>query len=529
MPSSLPVPPGTPLPSSPLASTRRRGVLIGFVMVLASLVANATLTYLNLRRLDRNAALVNHSYDVLIQLNQLLGTITDAETGQRGYLISGDTSFLQNYDLAQSTVYNRLGVFGNTIHDNPTQRAHFAELVPQVERRMQLMSENVKLRQAGGNVEVRRKSDVIAGRRSMEGIRLIVAKIEQEEMSLLKLRTSESRVSYWTALITGFITAGMGLALVCGGYVLLTRDFARREHAAAALEQEKNLLEDRVRERTGAISDANAALRAENEERRRAEENAQQIAQELKRSNQELEQFASVASHDLQEPLRKIQAFGDRLQAKYRAELGEVGQDYLDRMLFSAGRMRKLIDDLLTFSRVASKAQPFVTVDLAQIAREVASDLEGRLHETGGTLEIGDLPALQADPLQMRQMLQNLLGNSLKFHRPQVPPRVQVSSRLINSNGAEGASSSEPKQCEISFQDNGIGFDSVYADRIFNLFQRLHSRTEYEGTGMGLAICRKIAERHGGHITVSSVPDQGTRFVVTLPLEQAHSGITGVD
>ncbi len=275
-------------------------------------------------------------------------------------------------------------------------------------------------------------------------------------------------------------------------------DITERMEMEDDLRRTRAELEHRVRQRTAELADANEAL--------------QTFAAELQRSNSELEQFASVASHDLQEPLRKIQAFGDRLQAKCAAALGEQGREYLDRMRAAAARMSTLINDLLAFSRVTTKAQPFGPVDLAKEARQVVSDLEGRLQQTDGRVELGELPALNADPTQMRQLLQNLIANSLKFHQPDEPPVVRVEGRILP--GGDGAG----PLCELTVQDNGIGFDEKYLDRIFQLFQRLHSRSEYEGTGIGLAICRKIVERHGGTIAARSAPGDGATFVVTLPL-----------
>jgi signal transduction histidine kinase len=232
-----------------------------------------------------------------------------------------------------------------------------------------------------------------------------------------------------------------------------------------------------------------------------------------------LEQFASVASHDLQEPLRKIQAFGDRLATRYQPVLGEQGQEYVARMQSSATRMRRLIDDLLEFSRVTTKAQPLEKCDLGQIAREVVSDLESRLQQTGGRVDIGPLPTIRSDPTQMRQLLQNLIGNALKFHRPNVAPMIDVRGRVLTSEGNGQVDSSPKPQAEVVVTDNGIGFEQQFAERIFDVFQRLHGRQEFEGTGMGLAICRRIVERHGGHIRAESQPGAGARFIVTLPIE----------
>lgn len=243
--------------------------------------------------------------------------------------------------------------------------------------------------------------------------------------------------------------------------------------------------------------------------------------QELARSNAELQQFASIASHDLQEPLRKIQAFGDRLKTKCNEALTEQGRDYLERMQNAAGRMQTLIDDLLMLSRITTKAQPFVPVDLAQVIQEVLSDLEVRIDETKGQVKVASLPTIEADSLQMRQLLQNLIGNALKFHPKTEPPKVRIYSQLLNDEEQPPTGNSiTPTHCQIVVEDNGIGFDEKYLDRIFNVFQRLQGRSEYEGTGMGLAICRKIAERHGGSLTAESTPGQGATFIVTLPIKQ---------
>jgi len=243
-------------------------------------------------------------------------------------------------------------------------------------------------------------------------------------------------------------------------------------------------------------------------------------AKKLERSNKELQEFASVASHDLQEPLRKIQAFSDRLRNRCAAALDDQGCEYLDRIQNAAARMQTLINDLLTYARVASKAQPFVTTDLVSITREVVSDLEARIEQVNGRVVVGELPKLEADPLQVRQLMQNLIGNSLKYNRPDVPPVVSIYSHHLIEGPSKTQSAASGPYCQILVEDNGIGFDEIYSEKIFAIFQRLHGRTEYEGTGVGLAVCRKIVERHGGTITARSTLGQGSTFTVTLPLRQ---------
>jgi PAS domain S-box-containing protein len=247
---------------------------------------------------------------------------------------------------------------------------------------------------------------------------------------------------------------------------------------------------------------------------RSSEAKLRQSAIQLERSNHELQDFAYVASHDLQEPLRKIVVFGERLKEKKIEDLGPEAKDYLERMQKAAARMQTLINDLLTFSRVTTKARPFAPVNLAEVADDVVNDLEGRIEQVKGRVEIvGTLPVIDAEALQMRQLLQNLVGNALKFRRPEEPPVVKVEAQIISGPGT-------PPQplCRLTVSDNGIGFDEKYLDRIFNVFQRLHTRNEYEGTGMGLAITKKIALYHGGEITAKSTPGHGATFIVTLPV-----------
>jgi len=281
------------------------------------------------------------------------------------------------------------------------------------------------------------------------------------------------------------------------------REYRRHDGARLVIEIHPKLIRDASGHPTGIRSfmlDVTA--------KRQAEDALRAQAEKLERSNAELEQFAYVASHDLQEPLRKIQAFGDRLKTKCGSELNPDAQDCLKRMQSAAARMQTLIQDLLSLSRVSSQGQPFTAVNLGDVLRNVLSDLEISLEQVGTRIEAGLVPVVMGDRVQLGQLFQNLIGNALKFHKPGEPPIVEVWSEAVEGR---------PDLCRIVVQDQGIGFDEKYRDRIFQIFQRLHGRSEYEGTGIGLALCRKIVDRHGGDITASSVPGQGARFMVTLP------------
>jgi PAS domain S-box-containing protein len=614
---------GTVAPGRRPARPVSRGVVLGFALAFATLLANAILSYLNVRRLAANDELVARSHEVLTQLEGLLSGLKDAETGQRGYLLTGEDAYLEPYRDARGQIGDRLRRLQTLTADSPGYVQELAALRGLIDDKLRELELTIDLRKADFEA-ARRLVRTGEGKAKMDAVRDRVGELEQEEHRRLDERAADSRASYHKAVVTDLFTVLLCIGVVAAAYVLARRELVARAEAETALRRSQERLglaqsagrigafewdlgtdrsvwteelealyglppgglgagrdgwrqrlhpEDRAATerayaraaddgefetefrvvrpdgavrwvagrgqvfRDGAgrpvrllgvnmdITDRKEAedglCRAYEELEARVRERTTELAaanDALRRSNSELEMFASVASHDLQEPLRKIQAFGDRLQTKFAATLGEQGREYLERMLAAAGRMRTLIDDLLTYSRVTTKAQPFAPVDLARVAREVVSDLEGRVQQTGGRVELGELPTVEADPLQMRQLLQNLAGNALKFHRPAEPPVVRVWGEV--TDGPPGP------HCRLYVKDNGIGFDEVYLDRIFQLFQRLHGRHEYEGTGMGLAICRKIAERHGGSITAHSAPGQGATFVVTLPLAP-QAGVNG--
>jgi PAS domain S-box-containing protein len=274
------------------------------------------------------------------------------------------------------------------------------------------------------------------------------------------------------------------------GAVTALKDITELKARENQLRRTHEGLEERVRQRTEELMDAK---------------------QNLERSNRELQDFAFAASHDLQEPLRKIQSFGDLLQKEYGESLGAKAIDFLQRMQNASARMQNLIKGLLNYSRVTTKAQPYVPVDLNKAAQEALSNLEVSMQRIHAVVEMDHLPSIEADFLQMTLLFQNLIGNAIKFTRDGVPPKVKVYSSLTGN------------RCEVAVEDNGIGFDEEYAERIFAPFEKLHGMARYEGAGIGLAICRKIVERHGGTISARSSPGKGATFIVTLPVKQQQS------
>ena len=273
---------------------------------------------------------------------------------------------------------------------------------------------------------------------------------------------------------------------------------------------EVNFKENRERIFTGIIHDLT--------DRKKAEEKNRQYRRRLERSNRDLQDFAYISSHDLQEPLRKIRTFGTHVQNKEADNLSNKGQDYLGRMINAAERMQRLIDDLLSYSRISTKANPFVETDLQKIVQGVCSDLEIAIQKTNANIEFHSLPVIEADPTQMRQLFQNLISNSIKFHVEGKAPHIVITTEPL-STLPKVERPFERAGVQITLQDNGIGFDPQYAQKIFQVFQRAVGR-EYHGSGIGLAICQRIVNRHGGTIHADSKPGEGSTFVIRLPRQQ---------
>lgn len=272
------------------------------------------------------------------------------------------------------------------------------------------------------------------------------------------------------------------------------------------LEEYRTWLEELVDERTEQLQRANKKLKGEIAERKLVQKELVRMTASLQRSNAELEQFAYVASHDLREPLMLVTAFAERLLQHYGERLDERGRGYVERIVRSAGTLRELVEALLQLSRISTSTRPFEELDLNQLLTEVCDGLEEVIVRTGALIELGSLPSVHGDPVQIRQLFQNIIANALKYRRQETPPLVVITGRGLGDG-----------VCEISVADNGIGMAEKDLERIFEPFVRLHGAGVYEGSGLGLATCRKIVHRHGGEIKASSQPGQGTVIVLQLP------------
>lgn len=470
-------------------------------LVLASVISffviSTVFSYRSVSVIAANNRSVNNSLQTINVIKDLKTEIHAAESSQRGYLLTSDKEYLEPYHNTLVIIDDLLNKLNDASKKFPRQAQRYELLYSKVLDKINEMQAIVNLTDEDRYREAINKVRTDEGIRLMEDITSLINEMEQDESLRLKDNKSHAVNSRQFIVVSLLLTNSIGLALSLGLVFVLYRNSAKVEGLYRELEQANSELEAKVDARTQVLM---------------------QYSEELHRSNKDLEAFAFVASHDLQEPLRKIRAFGDRLQQKFMPELGERGADYVMRMQAASERMSVLINDLLSFSRVTTKQKPFVKVDLNQVMDRVLSDLDYAIEDEGAQLYIEPLPVIDADASQMGQVFMNLLSNSLKFHQVEVAPAIRIT---CEENLSSSLVDDTRNWCCIKFADKGIGFDPQYSERVFNLFQRLHGRDEYSGTGIGLALCRKIIERHGGSIDAESEQGKGATFIIRLPMTQS--------
>ncbi len=440
----------------------------------------------------------------LFTTNQIINTVNDlhasllrVESAQRGYLLTGNEVFLEGYTNTLNHInetIDKVEVAGR-YSERPKQAAQIDELLLITRAHLNHIIRSVETQRTNGSpATLEDMNDTVALYDEFETIFQEVKSTEKEIQgdhlaTLMSLRDNSINTLVVSSVSTIF--------LIIVIFVLLKLN----EHSSVDNQQK--------------LSRLNLELERKIDERT---QELQVYSEELVRSNRELEDFAFVASHDLQEPLRKIRAFGDRLQSGYKEELDERGQDFLQRMLKAAARMSMLITDLLAFSRVSTRGKEFETVSLDNVVKGVIDDLEVAIEESGAEIHVDPLPEVNADKSQMDQLFLNLLSNALKFRKPDVAPLVTIqATEPENEELEEFLLSDEFQWVKLTVTDNGIGFDQAFADKVFAPFQRLHGRSEYQGTGIGLAVCRRIVERHNGQITATSCQGEGTTFTIIMP------------
>ena len=472
-------------------------VLISAIVIMM-IMTNGFLAMKTIEDLSATQSSLYNTGDIIIELDDLHNLVLMAETGQRGYLLTEITEYLTPYQDALGRLCAQLNDTKKLRSEVPGQAKRIASLILLVEQKINELTKTVELALAEKEKSALKQVMTGRGRDLYKELRAELEQIKTLEInyrnSLFTVLSAVEREAKAT-----FIISGITSALLLLGLAFFAKLNARSEAKhRLQLEQQNEMLAEKVAMRTKELT---------------------LYSDELSRSNRELEDFAFVASHDLQEPLRKIRAFGDRLRSNYGQLLDKTGADYINRMGNAAERMSNLINDLLEFSRISTRGKPFIAVSLQPVIESIIEDLEISIKESNASIVLGALPIINADPSQMHHLFINLISNAIKFRQPDIKPVVE-----IQYCQAEVAME---QWHIITVKDNGIGFEQEFADKIFVPFQRLHARAEYKGTGIGLAICRRIVERHGGKISARSELGHGTLFRIEIPVDNALINIIG--
>ena len=577
-----------------------------FVIAVFILLFLSSIAYKHNQDLNESSKLVMHTYEINIQLERLMSAIKDAETGQRGYIITRNNRFLTPYLYSRDKVNTSFITLKKLTADNPAQQQNLRRLFTLIIQRFTSFENCFKYSDPKTYDKRKLDNHMFGGRVLMENIRFQVDKMNDIEKAYLqkKLKIYAEEISLSPVFsISLFLTA---LTFIILSYRQISRDikslkvynkkllissrlmsesetigkfstwqwdldtqkidysenqyrllgvwpnsfvpekktfldFVHPDDKEAVAESIENILkkkqlpfiyykvlrpdnEIRYFKSTGKLltdQQGNNILLGINfditDEHLLNIELKERNA-ELEASNKELASFNHVASHDLQEPLRKIQTFISRVSDADKAVLSDSAKDYIYKIEVSAKRMRVLIDDLLLFSRTNTTKKEFIKTNLSELLENAKSELTEIIDEKKAIITASKLPKLSVIPYQIEQLFINLIGNSLKYSQPDLVPEISIESEKVNSDQfPELLDQNTKKFYKITFTDNGMGFDPQFKETIFILFQRLHSRQEYPGTGIGLAICKKIVENHKGFITADSTPDVGSVFTVFLP------------
>ncbi len=477
----------------------------GFIaIVLCIVIANAILAVNTIRSLTETQNSLDNTNSLNTAIERLHLSVVQAESGQRGYLLTDREDYLLPYNDAIASMQAQIMLVKSLHSEIPGQAERIARFIFLVNDKIAIMSQITDLALADKNVKARRLLLTDKGRELYKDIRAAVDEIHMRELNFKVEQFAKLSQIKHDAKLTFAITAVTSTLLIIGMFILTRINSLNAAKYRADLEMQNETLAAKVSERTQELTI---------------------YSDELSRSNRELEEFAFVASHDLQEPLRKIQAFSDRLESMFKDDLGEKGLDYINRMKNAAQRMSNLINDLLEFSRVTTRGKDFIDTDLNEVVHEVLDDLEIAIKESEATVNLDTLPHIQADPSQMLQLFLNILSNAVKFRRENVPPIITISYQRTEEFSP--AHNSDVAWEIITISDNGIGFSEEYLEKIFVPFQRLHGRSQYKGTGIGLSVCRRIVERHGGEITATSQVGEGASFTIKLPVETSLFTLQG--
>jgi len=427
---------------------------------------------------------VRHTREVLLSLDKLTLTITDAETSQRGYLLTGDETYLAGYRTALETLDAQLERIQTLVSDSPAEKASADELQQAARAKLNELRRTVEMAQAGGRTQALEIVAAGRGQRLMQQIRAVAATMTTREQDLLSRRISE-QTDYRRDVAAIFISAILlTFVLLVWAQRLISKFAHQREVAEDEVRRLNAGLEQRVAEQTASLREANENLR---------------------RSNEDLERFAWVATHDLQEPLRMVSSYVGLLGRKYQGRLDADADTYIGFAADGARKMRELINDLLSYVRAVVERPRFSTVDCERLLQQVLVEEHQRIQESGAVITHDPLPEIVSDRERLSTVFRHLVDNAIKFRKPEEAPRIHVGARR------------EDGEWRVCFRDEGIGFDQRYAERILVIFQKLHAPDKFPGTGLGLAVSRRIIEGLGGRLWAESETGNGATFWFTLP------------
>jgi signal transduction histidine kinase len=467
-----------------------RGLIAAGIVFLITL---GGLGFLSFRLADLDRWTI-HTYLVIGELKDSLNALLNVETGDRGYILSKNAEFLEPYNRGRLDVMKHVDRVEELTRDNPEQQVRVKKLRGLAKEKLQFAAETITVETDLAKVLIGEGK----GKRIMDSYRTLADEMISSERALLDSRARDlqnAQTALWVA--TGLLTVlGGGLL---GWVFTITR---------TAIEDEKR--------RVDLLNELNSQMLEEIEQRKKTEEALKLTTAKLTSSNADLQRFAYVASHDLQEPLRAVAGFVTLIASKHKGTLDEESEGWINHAVEGSTRMRNLINDLLAYARVESRGKPLELIDANKAFNQAKRDLSVLIEESNAELTSSDLPELMGDEGQLTQVFQNLIGNAIKF-KSYEKPKVHVSATRKDDDWL------------FSVKDNGIGFEPEHVDRIFIIFQRLHGREEYKGTGIGLALCKKIIERHRGRIWAESEQGKGSTFYFTIPINASVTVIEGED
>lgn len=481
-----------------------------FILIIILLLGLSYLSYLRIERLKDASLRVSHTNEVKVHLNAAFVHILDSESNLRGFIITGDEKYLKHYNNDFSRAREEVQKVIELTSDNPAQHDHTQKLKRLVDRRLEIMNQTLEHhKNSGDDID----SELEQGRRISDSIRNCINALKDHENILLFERVRERKSESFITPVWVLAFSIIAIILVILAYLKLRRETHLRMSA-----QDNEAVVRRLQEETRNFA---TSLELKVEERTKE---LQQKNITLENMNNELLSFNYVASHDLQEPLRKIRAFISRID-EHTHEFSPVTKNYFERINSAAVRMQKLIEALISYSRANNIDDDFVTADLTAILADVKLDLQEVITEKQAIIENDELPSLRVIPMQIHQLFTNIISNAIKYSKPTENPYVKITSTLLNNPGdvKKGVYLPHARYWKISFSDNGIGFEKDYEEKIFELFQRLHGKNEFEGTGIGLAICRKIMQNHDGYIFAESAPGKGATFSIYFPMTSYES------